>query len=130
MCKNNILHFSTKFYILKWKTNTATLFKLFKFFCFGCSEPEKDLQSDSRGQKWWGEDECFCTHSGNDYICSVCQWWMWLWDGLWAWDRPVLLRLSSKISNISSKALHKVTRKVHYYAVFRLTSKHVIWMWI
>lgn len=76
-----------------------TLIYSFSFFIlFTCSKSEEDLQNDCRGQRWWGEDESFRAHSGNDHLCSVCQWWMWLRHGLWAWNRSVLLWLTCKIN--------------------------------
>lgn len=38
----------------------------------------------------------------NHYFCSVCQWWVWLWNGPGAWVGPVLSQQPFPLCGVSS----------------------------
>lgn len=72
-------------------------------YCFISSWSQKDLQGNRWSPEWWRACQSLWTSPRDDHICSVCQWWVWLWHGLWARNRPLLLRIPRE----SRKVLHE-----------------------
>lgn len=60
---------------------------------FLTSWAQKDLQGHSRSSEWWGARQSLRPSPRNDHICSICQRRVWLRHGIWAGDRPLLLRI-------------------------------------
>lgn len=64
---------------------------------------QKDLQGNRRSPERWRACQSLWTSPGDDHVCSVCQWRVWLRHGLWARNRPLLLWISCE----SNKVVHE-----------------------
>lgn len=69
-------------------------------YLFSSSWSQKDLQGHRWGPQRWGARQSFWTYPRDDHVCSVCQWRVWLRNGLRAGNRSVLLWLTCQFPKI------------------------------
>ena len=66
----------------------ATIYWRFAFV-LQCSQPETYLQENCWQREWLRTQQALGAPRRDHQFRSICQWWMRLWWGVWAWNRSV-----------------------------------------